>query len=69
MKSDSSPIVKPLLQASVIPNSDANETELGPMSTSMHVTMSLIHIKVAYLMNSFTIPYNSTAAMLCHHRQ
>ena len=59
-----SPIVKSLLWASVIPNFDANETELGPMSIKHAVTMSLIHIKTAYLMNSFTIPYNSIAAML-----
>ena len=28
-----SPMVKPLLQVSVIPNFDANETELGQIST------------------------------------
>ena len=59
-------IVKPFLQASVIPNFDANETELGSMSTKY---AALIHIKTAYLMNPFTIPYNSNAAILCQHRQ
>ena len=29
----------------------------------MHIIMALIHIKMGYLMNSFTIPYNSIAAM------
>ena len=50
-------------------NFDANGSELGQCLHGMHVTMALIHIKTAYLMNLFTIPYNSIAAMLCQHRQ
>ena len=61
LNNDGSPIVKPRgspgISDSTDSNFDANGIELEPMSTRhAKVTMALIHINMAYLMNSFTVP-------------
>ena len=42
-------------------NFDANGIEIRQCLHDMHVIMALVHIKTAYLINSFTIPYQLKA--------